>query len=480
MEYISIYFYLFIIILLMIYYALPHKVRWIMLLLGSMAFYYQISKNGLWIILGTIILSYVSARLIEKLSDRKCLKRGVLIAGIMGTVIPWFIIKNGNFLLVSIFQFEEISWLVPVGISFYTLQVAAYLADVYKGRIISQKNIAKYMLFVLFFPQILQGPIPRYGRLANQLYAGHSFDENRFVRSVQLIIWGFFLKLMIADKAAVIVNTVFGDYITYGGTFVLMAGILYSIELYTDFLACVTISQGVAGLFGIDLEDNFRQPYFALSTKDFWRRWHISLSNWLRDYIYIPLGGNQKGKIKKYTFLVITFVVSGIWHGAGYKFLFWGLLHAVYQIFGEVSGGIKEKIYRIIHLEGTETQSLIKKIGTFFWVMAGWIIFRSDSLRDGFQMIHSMLFIHNPWVLFDNSLFELGLEWKECIVLLLAILILFAVSKLQERGKSVRDIIGKRHIVIRWGLYLMAIVCIMTFGTYGFGYDIQDFIYGGF
>lgn len=480
MEYISIYFYLFIVLLLAVYYVMPIRNRWIALLLGSMAFYYQICKNGCWIVLGTVIWSYIFARLIEKFSYKNSLKKGMLIAGTAGILIPWFLIKNGNFLLVSMFRGEEVSWLVPVGISFYTLQIIAYMIDVCKGNINPQKNFAKYMLFILFFPQILQGPIPRYKQLSDQLYEGHLFDEDKFVKSVQLIVWGFFLKLVIADKAAVIVNTVFGDYITYGGAFIWLAGILYSIELYADFLACVTISQGTAGLFGIDLEDNFKRPYFALSIKDFWRRWHISLSGWLRDYIYIPLGGSRKGNIKKYVFLVITFACSGIWHGAGYKFLFWGLLHAAYQICGEITYGIREKIYRFFRLDGTETQKLIKRIGTFFWVMAGWIIFRGDSLRDGMKMIQSMFIVHNPWVWFDNSFFELGLEWKECLVLIMAILFLVIVSMLQECGKSVRDIIGSRHIVIRWGIYLLAIIGIMTFGTYGFGYNAQDFIYGGF
>ena len=296
-----------------------------------------------------------------------------------------------------------------------------------------------------------------------------------------LILWGFFLKLCIADKAAVIVNAVFDNYPTYKGMFVLVAGVLYSFELYTDFLACTTFAQGMSGMLGIEIIDNFNHPYFAESVKDFWRRWHISLSSWLRDYIYIPLGGNRKGKIRKYLNLMITFAISGIWHGAGYKFLFWGLLHSTYQIFGEILIPIKKRVERFLFLnEHSKVNRIIKIIITFNLVMVAWIIFRAESLKTAFSMIKSIFTVRNVWILTDDSIFELGLEWKECIVLIICLFILLAVSYFQEKGVQIRDRVLGLTLPFRWTVYIGTIIFILIFGTYGYGFDAQSFIYGGF
>lgn len=408
------------------------------------------------------------------------LRKAVLMLTIGIAIFVWFILKNGNFLL-GILHRQPFEWIVPLGISFYTLQILSYLIDIYKGKIKAQKNFAKYILFILFFPQIIQGPIPRYEQLAEQIYEGHLFDESKFVKGFQLIVWGFFLKFMIADKSAIVVNTVFDSPEKYAGCYVLVAGILYSIELYADFLSCVTISQGVAKLFGIDLVNNFMQPYFSTSTKEFWRRWHISFSEWLRDYVYIPLGGSRKGKISQYSNLIITFAVSGVWHGSGYKYLFWGLLHAAYQIVGNVTFGVKEKIYDFLKLsKQSGARKMLQRMGCFFWVMLAWIIFRANSLKTGFQMIKNMFMIHNPWIFFNDKLFSLGLEWKEWGVLLISIIILIYVSSRRERGLHLSEIILSRSIYVRWLIYISIILSIMVFGTYGYGFNVQDFIYGGF
>lgn len=220
-----------------------------------------------------------------------------------------------------------------------------------------------------------------------------------------MILWGFFLKFMIADKSAVIANEVFDIPEKYTGCYVLVAGILYSFELYTDFLACTNISRGAASLFGINLPNNFRQPYLAVSIKDFWRRWHISLSSWLRDYVYIPLGGSKKGQITKYINLVITFTASGIWHGAGYQFIFWGIIHAAYQIAGSLTSNIREKIYDILKLrEQSFMRITLQHIGTFFWVMLAWIIFRANSLTIGIKMLKSLFTVHNPWIFLQKTI----------------------------------------------------------------------------
>lgn len=479
MIYISLKYYALVLIALLLYYIFPVKFRWIVLLAGNVAFYAAFYKTGWWIFLGTIIFSYSITLIMDKL--RGGARKAAFIAGILGVTVPWLLIKNSNFVIEEILGGKPVDWLVPLGISFYTLQLIGYMADVFMERIMPEKNIAKFALFAGYFPQLIQGPIPRYGQLQHQLTDGNRFDEEKIVKGFQLIIRGFFLKLVIADKAAIIVNTVFDNYPAYSGAYIWLASFLYSIQLYADFLACTTLARGVSGLFGIELASNFERPYYALSIKDFWRRWHISLSTWLRDYIYIPLGGNRKGKLRKYINLLITFFISGLWHGAGFKFLVWGLIHAVYQIIGELTFNLREKIYDICGIEpDSRKKRWIKQAGTFLLVNFAWIIFRTETLRKGFMLITDMVTEFNPWVLMNNRLFTLGLEWKEMVVLGAAIYFLHKVGKYQEEGNSAGDRVFKQPLLFRWGVYLAAIVGIILFGTYGFGFDAQDFIYGGF
>lgn len=478
MTYLSITFYLFIAAALLVYYILPLKYRWPVLLLGSVFFYWRAmgSGGGLAVLLVTVIAAYVAGLLLERWKNK-----GILAGAVLLMALPWLCIKNGNYILEILLHKSAVNWIVPLGISFYTLQVISYLADIYRGRIAAQKNPAKFILFVMFFPQIVQGPIPRYERLADQLYAGHRFDERMVVGGFYRILWGFFLKLMIANVAARFVDFVYESYQVYVGCYVLVAGILYSIQLYADFAACISISKGVANLFGVELADNFRHPYLAVSVKDFWHRWHISLSEWLKDYIYIPLGGSRKGRVRTYINLALTFLVSGVWHGAGLRFLVWGMMHAVYQITGDLTRNIQRKAAKLLGLEESVGLTLwIRRGWTFLCVMAAWVLFRAESLRKGLQMLWSMFRVRNLWIFTNDSLFTMGLEWKEWVVLGVSVLVLFVVSIKQEQGVSFSELIFRQPVFVRWIVYLAAIFGIMTFGVYGQGYDAQAFIYGGF
>lgn len=484
MNYTSFFYYIMVSIVVLLYYLLPKRVRWGALLLGSCAFYYIAVKDPVKIAVFffSIAASYIGAIAIHKTADQsKAVRRTVLFLSIAISASPFLLYKAGDFIAGSVLYVPKVPWIVPLGISFYSMQIIAYLSDVYMGRILPQRNFAKYCLFISFFPQIIQGPIPRYKQLGGQLFGGNDFEYRNLVRGTQLIIWGFFLKLMIADKAAVAVNTIFDRYPAYLGMYVLVGGILYSLQLYTDFLACTTLSQGVSELFGIHLINNFERPYFSRSIKEFWRRWHISLSHWLRDYVYIPLGGNRKGTLSKYKNLIVTFAVSGIWHGGSWKFLFWGLLHAAYQLMGGWTYKIRDGIYdRVDMPKDSLPRRLIQTIGTFFWAMLAWIIFRASSLKGAIKMIASIFIVHNPWILFDDSLLKLGLVGKDWNILIVSLTILLIVSILQERQVKIRDWINDQHAAIRWPIYILAIWAILLFGTYGFGFNAQDFIYGGF
>ena len=503
MSYTSLFYYAMVIALLIIYYVLPKRFRWLVLLAGSVYFYARVidSWKQAAVFLLSIAVSYAAGLLLQKLNSSNNTRsaahagarRAVLFVGIILSALPLLLVKLGDFLSGSVMHKPGVSWIVPVGLSFYTLQLAAYLVDIYRGEIDAQLNPLKYGLFATFFPQVIQGPIPRYKQLHKELFEGNDYNLDNIMRGIQLVIWGFFLKFMIADKAAVIVNAVFDNYHAYSGVYVWVAAILYSIQLYADFLSCTTMSQGVSEMFGIHLVNNFNHPYFATSIKEFWRRWHMSLSFWLRDYVYIPLGGNQRGKIFKWVNLIITFAVSGLWHGGSWKFVFWGLLHAFYQIAGEIRHEIAVKLrlgrsqMRSEKLEPDRSQMrseklsiALQRLGTFILVMLAWIIFRAESLRAALEMIRTMIFGFNPWVLFDDSLFRLGLGWKECVVLMISIGILFWISKLQESGIVLRDWFSRQNTALRWTIYLVAIWTIWIFGSYGFGFDAQSFIYGGF
>ena len=484
MSYTSWQYYVMVIVLIIAYYLIPRKFRWLSLLAGSIFFYTQVifSRKQIIVFLCSIIVSYVAGLILQKLrdADRPKLKKAVLFFGILLSTFPLLLEKLGDFLYGSLLRVPRVSWIIPVGLSFYTLQLVSYQIDIYRGRINAQINPLKYALFASFFPQIIQGPIPRYEQLNKELFEGNSYNYENIKKGAQLVLWGFFLKYMIADKSAVFVNKVFDNYQTYTGVYVIVAAILYSFQLYTDFLSCTTMSQGVSQMFGIHLIDNFNHPYFSTSIKEFWRRWHMSLSSWLRDYIYIPLGGNRRGTICKWINLLITFTVSGFWHGGSWKFLFWGLLHAFYQIIGEVKDKIAaKKKFCFSVIRSRRVSLVLQRICTFVLVMIGWIVFRAESLRVSFVMFKNIMIL-NPWILFDDSIFNLGLNWKEFFVLVLSLLILYYVSRKQEQGLVVRDWIARQHIIVRWGIYLVAIWVIWICGSYGFGFDAKDFIYGGF
>lgn len=469
MTYTSFSFYVFLPIAVIIYYVIPKTYKWLALLVANFCFLYcatkSVSKIGLFV--ATIIISYGFSMLLQNTKSKILLWAAIIISA-SPLIVNRIVGFCGKMEYYSVFE----HLIVPLGLSFYTMQMIAYLVDIYTDKIEPQKNILKYALFISFFPQIIQGPIPRYEQLGNQLFEGHSFDDRKLMRGIQLIIWGFFLKFMIADKAGIVVDTVFDGFEGYRGLFVLIAGVLYSLQLYTDFLACVTLSQGMAMLFGIELIDNFNHPYFADSIKDFWRRWHISLSSWLRDYIYIPLGGNRKGALRKNINLLATFVVSGIWHGGGFKYLFWGMMHGIYQVV--------ESLVPYFSRKFTGPAKAFRVLINFFLVMIAWIIFRADTLRIGLRMIYRMVSKFNPWILFDGSLYNLGLHEKEWKVLFVSLLVLLYVSRKQEKGVVLRDVFETYNMAFRWVIYIGAIVTIWVFGTYGLGYNANDFIYGGF
>lgn len=476
MDFISVTYLLFLLILLFVYYVTPKNKQWIVLLVFSV-FFYSCFSLKMWIcMLLTAVTTYAYSRFGKR-------SKGMLIVTVIlniGLMLGLKTVTSGLG-FVQVIGLDRLAFLLPVGISFYTLQTVAYMVDVYRGTIEPQKNFFQYLLFIIFFPQILQGPIPRYEELGDQLYSGHTYNEKQVQSGLYLILWGFFQKMVIADRCNIVVNHIYDNYQRYDGLYFWIAAILYSIQLYTDFAGCVSIASGSAQALGIRLTQNFNHPYFAMSIKEFWHRWHMSLSGFLKDYVYIPLGGNRKGKIRKWCNILITFGVSGIWHGIGTHFFVWGLLHGFYQVMGEILQPLKAFGMRITGMsKDSVAHRLVSRLFTFFLVMVAWIFFRAENTSKAIYITTHLFGKWNPWILVSGDLYTLGLREEEWTVLLLCVLLLVVVAILHEKNISIRENFGKQPLFFRWIVLYVAIFVILIAGIYGPGYDSAQFIYGGF
>ncbi|MEG1300395.1 MAG: MBOAT family O-acyltransferase [Erysipelotrichaceae bacterium] len=440
-------------------------------------------------LLFTIISTYITARMFDKYP---IYKRITLITCIILNIGILFIVKYYGYIQgISGIIFKalglttidsNLNILVPIGISYYTLQTISYITDVYQGKIKSEKNIFKFSLYITWFPCIIQGPISRFDQLSKQLISGHDFSYSRTVSSLQLVLFGLIKKLIIADQLAIIVNYCYGNCASLEGFVLYIGAVAFSMQLYMDFSGCVDICRGVSNLFGIKIINNFDAPYFSKSIKEFWSRWHISLSLWLRDYIYIPLGGNRKSRLRKNLNLSVTFLISGMWHGAGLGFIVWGSLHAFFQIFGERTLSFRKRIKKKIGLkENSVSDKFLRTIITFNLITFAWIFFRAGSSRIAISYIMNMITNFNPWNLFDGTIFCLGLGQN----LLYAVIINMMLILIIEYQRSFKNVCFRKnlkslHVVLRWPIYAAMIYDILIFGAYGTGYTINGFLYGGF
>ena len=358
--------------------------------------------------------------------------------------------------------------LLPVGISFYTFQALGYTIDVYRGDIYAEKNFFRYALFVSFFPQLVAGPIERSKNLLKQLAVPKKCSYDNLREGLLLMLWGFFLKIVIADRLALFVDTVYGqDYQNFGGVIVIIATVFFAIQIYCDFGGYSSIAMGAAKMLGIDLMENFNTPYLSMSTAEFWRRWHISLSTWFRDYVYIPLGGNRKGKVRKYLNLIITFGASGLWHGANWTFVVWGLLNGLYQIIGSLLMPLRRGFIRIFGLnENSEGHRVLRMLFTFSLITVSWVFFRASSISMALDMLRSCIYL-NPWMLIDGSLYNLGLDRPNFVLVLFSLgLLLFAMKVILAQDGWCRALIVSCSISF-----------ILLFGIWGPAYDAASFIY---
>lgn len=531
MSFVSFTFLIFIATVFVVYYLVPKKTQWVFLLLASYVFYAWAGIGYLAYIVFTTITAYLISRKIESINktqkeyvkahkeelskeEKKAYKakmkkksfRWLVLCLLLNfgllAVIKYadFVIGNINSIMSSFGADTSIPFLkfaLPMGISFYMFQTMGYMIDVYNGKVESEKNIFKLGLFVSFFPQVIQGPISRFDDLAHQLYEEHYVDWQKISFGFQRIMWGFFKKMVIADRIAPAVTAITKNPEMYSGTYVWVGMLFYAIQLYADFTGGIDITIGVAQMLGISLKENFKRPFFSKSIEDYWRRWHITMCTWFKDYLFFPLNlckpltklgnfskkhfGNHIGKrVPVYVSTLIVWFTTGLWHGASWNFIVWGLLNGVIMLGSQELEPLYEKFHEKTHLTGNELGYKMFAIFRTFWIVA--FINSLDcylNINTAFSMMGSALTNWDLSVIWNGTLLEVGLSMADYIVILVGCFIVFLVSMRQRKG-SVRAAIAAKPIVVRYALFIVLFMVIMIFGAYGIGYDSSAFIYNQF
>ena len=438
-------FLLFYPIVALLYFALPKRAKWVMLLIASYFFYMCYQAELVFLIAGTTLISWIASITIEK-NEKRWVRRLCLTVTLVVCFGVLFFYKYFNFLagsavgIIEYFgakpSFVELKLLLPVGISFYTFQTLSYVIDVYRGDVKTERNFFFYALFVSFFPQLVAGPIERPGNLIPQLKEAHKFTYENFVKGGKHMLLGFFKKVCVADYIAVFVNSIYNSAEEATGFGIIVATCLFAVQIYCDFSGYTDIAIGCARIMGIKLMKNFDHPYTATSVKEFWSRWHISLSTWFKDYLYIPLGGNRRGKARQMFNVMVVFLVSGLWHGAAWTFVIWGAMHGVFQIIGTLTW---KKRNALLGKVGLSQRSLgvvlVRRFFTFVLVSFAWLFFRANSMSDAAALLKK-LFVTGWGTGFTDSLTKMGLTHMSILMSALLILTLYMADRLLKYDDS--------------------------------------------
>ncbi len=533
MSYQTVNFLLFSLAILIVYYlagAISGKLQKYILLAGSLVFYYIGGAKYLPFLITTLLISYLSGLIMQRIHNkaevslekcespadkklvRKKAKTKTKIVLNLSMLIPIallvvckytkFIIKSTNLVLLkagSSHHFDVINFILPVGISFYTLMALSYMLDIYWKRYKAEKNLINYAAYLTFFPHIVQGPFDRFNKFNDQIKNGIKFDPYNIQSGVMLIIWGFFKKLVIADRLAMFVDTIFDNYTEYHGFIIILATMVYSVQIYADFSGCIDIVSGVSECFGIKLAENFNHPYFSRTMMEFWRRWHISLQEWFKDYIYFPVSmsgfvkgvkksakkkGNKKaGELFASCFpILIVWIVTGIWHGASWKYVTWGMFHAFLLISSKVFEDTNAKITKALKIR-TESWgfALFQMTRTYMLCCVGRLFFRAPRLTASAGLIKNIFNEGFGWsYLGFEKLATYGLDLNNIFVSVIAVIVLLAGDILQEKMNVRNKLITENSFVLRWCLILLGVFAVIIFGIYGPGYNASSFIYQEF
>ena len=518
----------FLVPVFVLYTAFPKRVKWVVLLAASYIFYLVNSGVLLILLIITTAAVFLTGRFLNRIQDgfdlvkkslekeeRRALKAVItkqkrtviavaliFIFGMLGFLkyCNFFgdILNSTFFVFGLTLKIPSFKLLLPLGISYYTLQAASYIIDVYRGKYRASENPFKVALFLSFFPQIVEGPICRFDLLADSLYEGHRFDYDNFTQGLQLIFWGLLKKLVIADRANILVCSVFENYKQYSGSLILIAGVMYTVQIYAEFSGCMDIVTGSAQLFSVPLSKNFERPFFSRSVNEFWRRWHITLGAWLRDYVFYSISLSKRfavlSKFTKKHFseffgtllptafaLFFVWLCNGIWHGAGFKYICYGMYYYLIMLCGMLLEPLFAKTAALLRVNRDSSFfNIFATLRTCAIVTVGMMLFRSESVGAWIYSLKTVFTDFNAASLNVESLYGLGVDIKDLIVILVSVLTVFTVSLIQEKGIDIRPSLAKRNIVLRWAVYIVLIMSVVIFGAYGAGYETVDFIYGQF
>jgi D-alanyl-lipoteichoic acid acyltransferase DltB (MBOAT superfamily) len=469
-------FLIFFPVVTILFFALPPALRRVLLLAASSLFYMVFIPGYVLILYAIILVDYAAAFCIDRSEGFR--RRSWLAVSLVANIGLLAVFKYYNFFNDQlVFVTNAIGWghalpaltlVLPIGLSFHTFQAMSYTIEVYRGRVAPERNLLTYALYVMFYPQLVAGPIDRPFNLLPQLGLDRPFDEARVTAGLQLMAWGFFKKIVIADRVAMYVNAIYADPGSHAGMPLLVATYLFSVQIYCDFSGYSDIAIGAAEVMGVDLMKNFDRPYWSRSVGEFWRRWHISLSTWFRDYLYLPLGGNRVSPARWCLNILAVFAVSGLWHGANWTFVVWGALHGIYILVSRWSLGLRERISGWLGLAADHPLRVACQVFvTFNLVSFAWIFFRASSLRQAFSIVWHIL---TPD--FDPRLRQTGFSGFELLVALGAIATMEAVHWLQIRG-PLRARLARAPVHLRWSLYYGTVMALILFGTF----NSRQFIY---
>lgn len=489
------------------YQIAPQEWRRRVLLGFSYLFFWLLSGKLIVYLLGTTVFVHCMGIWLDSIRSDKKKARRVLTFGILVLLGVLAYLKYYNFFVENVtgifgnalpFTLAEKKILMPVGISFYTLQAIGYMADVYWGKIRAEEKLEKTALFLAFFPQIMEGPICRYSDTCDALYSGRPLEAENLTNGYIRIFWGLFKKKVIADRLAIGVDAIFGNYTSYSGFMVAFAAVAYTVQLYMEFSGCMDIIIGSGQLFGVTLPENFRQPFCAQSAAEFWRRWHITLGTWFKTYIFYPVSmsapvkrWNQYGRkhFGKYVTMLGTsamalfpvWLCNGLWHGARWSYIFYGMYYFTLILAGIAVEPVRDRILQVFHISERSVGLKFMRIAkTWLIIFTGELFFRADGLRAGIYMFRSMFRNFDLGNLTDGSLLELGMTKADLIAVVAGCVAVAVVGFIKERGTNVRISLDRKPVFMRWSFYYVLILAVIVIAAYGDGYQAVDMIYAGF
>lgn len=481
-------------IVVLLYFVIPTKIRMYWLLVVSYYFYMSWNaKYGLLLLVSTAV-TYLCGLVMEWIkrnapdNRRKLLKQIVVFFGLIINMGLLFYFKYMNFAIDNLnaillrsganIQYPNRDIVLPVGISFFIFQAVGYMIDVYREEIDAEKNPVRYALFVSFFPQLVAGPIERSKNLLNQLREDRQFDVDNVKNGLLIMAYGLFMKVVVADNIAAVINPVFETPDNYNGMMIVFAVMLFAFQIYCDFNGYTQIAIGSARVLGYKLNQNFNAPYLGMSVKDYWKRWHISMTSWFRDYLYIPLGGSRKGKIRKHINTMIVFLCSGLWHGAAWHYVVWGGINGVFVTAEDIFAPVKKSIEQKLAINNNLFMyKIFRRVLAFALVNFTLLFFRADDLGRAFHMLKMMIRDFKPeWFLGFEFVGAFNSEYT-LMTVVISLLIVVVIDVLIYKRIDVKKIVFKQQIIFRWMIYSIIMLVIMYWGLYGTEYEQTQFIY---